>query len=112
MKLEQRGLSESERSLVWWALLFPWYGFAALVGAMAIVREISLFWRNEGGYPIWLREFVLYAYYPSLIFTVGWFGYLCVRTLQTSSRRGATVQWLALAPAVLILLMIGVITLY
>ena len=28
------------------------------------LREMSIFWMNEGGYPVWLREVVLDTYYP------------------------------------------------
>ena len=35
-----------------------------LLGCFAWLREVPIFWRNEGGYPIWLREVVLEFYYP------------------------------------------------
>jgi hypothetical protein len=28
------------------------------------LREMPIFWLNEGGYPVWLREMVLDTYYP------------------------------------------------
>ena len=54
-------------------------GLVVLAGAL--FRETSLFWRNVGGYPVELREFVLACFYPlfaiyfsGLIFgsIVGW----------------------------------------
>lgn len=35
--------------------LLIWFGW---------LREIPVFWMNEGGYPIWLREVVLDLFYP------------------------------------------------
>lgn len=41
-------------------------GLPVLVG-FSVLRETPVFWRNEGGYPIWLRDFVLTTYYPILL---------------------------------------------
>lgn len=35
-----------------------------IVSAFALLREDPLFWQNAGGWPIWLREVVLYTFYP------------------------------------------------
>ena len=35
------------------------------------LREMSIFWMNEGGYPVWLREVVLDTYYPIFFINVG-----------------------------------------
>ena len=34
------------------------------LGWFSWLREMPIFWRNEGGYPVWLRDLVLGAYYP------------------------------------------------
>jgi hypothetical protein len=34
------------------------------------LREMSIFWMNEGGYPVWLREVVLDTYYPIFFINV------------------------------------------
>lgn len=39
---------------------------AALVFWFAWLKETPLFWRNAGGYPLWMRELVLEAFYPVL----------------------------------------------
>ncbi len=41
--------------------------FATLVFGMAWLKETPIFWRNVGGYPLWLRELVLEGFYPSLV---------------------------------------------
>ena len=33
---------------------------------LVLLREDPQFWINEGGYPVWLREFVLVSFYPLL----------------------------------------------
>jgi len=34
------------------------------------LREMPIFWLNEGGYPVWLREMVLDTYYPIFFINV------------------------------------------
>ncbi|WP_309387750.1 hypothetical protein [Cerasicoccus frondis] len=42
-----------------------------LVGiALTVLKETPEFWINAGGYPVWLREWVLESYYPGLIAVV------------------------------------------
>lgn len=36
----------------------------------ATLRENQAFWTNAGGYPIWLRDLVLWAFYPLLFGTI------------------------------------------
>ena len=50
---------------------------SAVVGSLACVllwfsflRENPQFWRNSGGYPIFLRDLVLVGFYPLLVVTV------------------------------------------
>lgn len=38
-----------------------------LLVTFSVLREMELFWRNDGGYPIWLRDLVLVAFYPILM---------------------------------------------
>lgn len=35
------------------------------------LRETPVFWRNAGGYPVWLRELILYFHYPLLFLVLG-----------------------------------------
>lgn len=44
-------------------------GIGLLLIGFAILRENQLFWTNAGGYPIWLRDVVLYTYLPLLLAT-------------------------------------------
>ena len=37
---------------------------------LTVWREMDEFWLNAGGYPIWLREFVLFTFYPYLFFVL------------------------------------------
>lgn len=59
--------NESQSFIVLRLLLYP----VALVNAGMLLpfvwlREMPHFWTNAGGYPIWLRDLVLVAYYPLL----------------------------------------------
>lgn len=42
----------------------------AVALTFADLRENPLFWRNVGGYPIWLREVVLTTFYPLFAFNL------------------------------------------
>ena len=46
-------------------------GVALLLVWFAALRENKVFWTNAGGYPIWLRDVVLYTYLPLLLATTG-----------------------------------------
>jgi hypothetical protein len=64
-----RSRRPSEDSVV--VARFALAAFMFLAGLPAMLsfcwlREIQTFWMNEGGYPVWLREVVLDAYYPLL----------------------------------------------
>jgi len=44
-------------------------GNLLLLGILSVfvwLKETPLFWRNAGGWPIWLRELVFYSFYPFL----------------------------------------------
>lgn len=50
----------------------------------ACLRETPIFWRNEGGYPIWLRDTVLETFYPlfflnAIVLLILSFGFLKLR---------------------------------
>ena len=68
----------------------------ALVGGMpllvslSLLRETPSFWTNAGGYPIWLRELVLIAYYPLFLMSLGGtalYSYLLVSSPPRSNGR-------------------------
>jgi hypothetical protein len=44
--------------------LLTFFGLLVLVGA--VLRETPLFWRNDGGYPVELRELVYDGFYAAL----------------------------------------------
>ena len=41
--------------------------FISALGLLALLREQPLFWRNAGGWPFWLRDFVEISFYPMLV---------------------------------------------
>lgn len=43
----------------------------------AVLKEMPIFWRNEGGYPVAFRHWVLYSFYPSFFLLFAW---LCLLT--------------------------------
>ena len=47
------------------------FGGGLLLVGCAGLRENPMFWRQAGGYPLWLRDWVLWIYMPLLIGTVG-----------------------------------------
>jgi len=46
-------------------------GAGLLLVWFALLRENHVFWTNAGGYPIWLRDLVLWTYWPLLLGTIG-----------------------------------------
>jgi len=68
--------------------------FAYLLGLPLLLwfcwlREMPIFWRNAGGYPVWFREVVLEAYYPMMGLDVAvmlLFFYLILRVPPRSPR--------------------------
>ncbi len=58
------------------SLFKPLFYTAALLMAGLLLpfvwlRETPYFWTNAGGYPLWLRDLVLFTYYPLLLVYVG-----------------------------------------
>lgn len=43
---------------------------SSLLVWFAILRENQAFWTNDGGYPIWLRDLVLFTYKPLFLLAV------------------------------------------
>lgn len=41
-----------------------------LLAQLTIWREMDEFWLDSGGYEIWLRDFVLFTFYPYLFFVL------------------------------------------
>jgi hypothetical protein len=88
-------------------------GAGGLVLLQALLREDSLFWRNAGGYAIWVRDLVYVLYYPSLLLyfagVVGlsWFAF---RLLAGGHKTGvlvfiiSSVQWVLFFVIVIITL--------
>lgn len=58
------------------------------------LRETPYFWTNVGGYPLWLRDLVLIAYYPLLLVYVGSLSFLSWQLLCQPARsvRGFCVE--------------------
>ena len=44
--------------------------FSLLLAQFTIWREMDEFWLNSSGYPLWLRECVLFTFYPYLFFVL------------------------------------------
>jgi hypothetical protein len=42
-----------------------------LLFTTTVLRESLQFWRNSGGYPVWLRNLVYFAHYPLLFLVLG-----------------------------------------
>lgn len=66
------------------------------------LKEQPLFWRNDGGWPVWLRELVLIFFYPltgielSLLLVLTWTGCQCVgasHRLMVARIGGLVVSW-------------------
>ena len=78
----------------------------------AMLRETPIFWRNAGGFPVWLREAVLMLFYPALaIFTATglaaiWlmFAWFVGTRLLKPAWAAVTLQWLLWLAVVLIAL--------
>ena len=66
-------------------------GLGVLLLSAAILRETSLFWRNAGGYPVWLRDVIYILFYPGLFaYFIGlaWLSWMSVRLLSAGFRFG------------------------
>ena len=59
---------------------------AGLLLPFVWLRETPDFWTNAGGYPLWLRDLVLVAYYPLLFAYLAWLPFLSWRWIFRPSR--------------------------
>jgi hypothetical protein len=94
-------------------------GLALLVSS--VLREDPLFWRNAGGYPVFVRHMVYYLHYPLLLLVFA--GTLAASLLALqffALTRGATgarlllacgFQWLLFAAALTIMLWNNIVNL-
>jgi hypothetical protein len=58
-----------------------------LLAVFAVMREQPLFWRNAGGWPIWLRDLVAVSFYPLLgleLLLLLLFSSACLRDRRTT----------------------------
>ena len=71
-----------------------------VANVFAWLREAPLFWRNAGGYPVWMRDTVALAFYPLLLWNVAALGLLAailIRSPLPGARvLGRRMAWLAL----------------
>jgi hypothetical protein len=51
--------------------LFALLGGVPMLIWFSWLRETPLFWRNDGGYPVWLRALVLHGFYPLFFSNLG-----------------------------------------
>ena len=62
------GKDESQPITLFKPLLYPVaMMMAGLLLPFVWLREDQHFWTNAGGYPLWMRDLVLVAYYPLLL---------------------------------------------
>lgn len=57
--------------------------------ATVIWKETPVFWRNEGGYPVWVRSVVLLGFYPTLLAAIAsvlFFTAGCIREYRSTRR--------------------------
>ncbi|MGZ0655031.1 hypothetical protein ACWPKO_14535 [Coraliomargarita sp. W4R53] len=64
-------MSLTHRPSQWWERIAILGCCLFVIGLIRLTlwKENQFFWLNIGGYPIWLRESVRFAYYPYLLFT-------------------------------------------
>ena len=67
--------SDEEVSGSWLAKIIGLYLLAFALNALLLIfvmwKEYPPFWRNDGGYPVWLRDLVLTTFYPLLAIQFG-----------------------------------------
>jgi hypothetical protein len=99
-------------SVVLWAcLVFATLLLGAMVAVFAHWREMPEFWQNRGGYPIWLRHFVLISYYPLLLTYMGIFLAECLYLKKERYVLILALKMCMLLPVLLLLLLIVLKTL-
>ncbi|MBB5350454.1 hypothetical protein HNR46_000678 [Haloferula luteola] len=81
--------SEAENSfLSAWLCVPLLFGAFALLTTAVILKEQPLFWRNAGGYPIWMRDTVRIFFWPFLIIFTGCLGMWSTWLLGAAANRG------------------------
>ncbi len=72
-----------------------------LLGICAWLREDPLFWRNVGGWPLWLRDLVAVLFYPLFLLELGFLFTLTLVAIRCIALRCAY-QGLALLALMLL----------
>lgn len=87
----------NKRFLRWLLASYATLPPAALLLLEGILKEMPLFWRNEGGYPVLFRHWVLYSFYPAFFMLFAW---LCLLTsgLLKHRQHAGRLLWLAMLP--------------
>ena len=89
------------RGLVWSVLNFL---LGLLLVGGALLRENPMFWRNAGGYPVFLREIIFSVFYPGLLgYFVGVVGisWIALRLLSAGFRSGGLLLFFSLVQGLL-----------
>lgn len=81
-------------------------GFSLVLLCFSVLRENKLFWTNAGGYPIWLRDLVLWGYWPLFLGTVS---LLCGLSAACFAKIGGGLRFFVME-SVLILFGWGMVT--
>ena len=105
----QRGPEGFRRGLVWSTLNFLLGAF--LLGG-ALLRENPMFWRNAGGYPVFLREIVYAVFYPGLLgYFVGVVGisWIAMRLLGAGFRSGGFLLFVGLVQGLLLVTILTIV---
>ena len=97
--------------VLWACLIFATLLLGALVAVFAHLREMPVFWQNRGGYPIWLRHFVLISYYPLLLAYMGIFLAECLYLKKERCVPILALKICMLLPVFLLLILIVFMTL-
>ena len=86
-----------------WCLLNFLLGILLL--AAALLRENPMFWRNAGGFPVFLREIVYVVYYPGLLgYLAGIVGisWIALKLLGAGYRSGGFLVFIGLIQGLLL----------
>jgi len=75
--------NKSTRQLMRW-MLAGYLAVPATGGLLfeAVLKETPEFWRNDGGWPIAFRHWVLYSFYPSFFLLAAFLLYLSIGAIR------------------------------
>ena len=73
----------------------------SLLGVFSWLREQPLFWRNIGGWPLWLRDLVWLLFYPVLMLEIAF-----LLTLTAGVARCISLRCPYQGPAIVILILL------